>query len=246
MYKNYYLLFFYLIVHVSSVFSQGYSEENIYSWFDKQTGIVNSPLFKGIEYVETDRVINEKHQFFQSQDFHTGSLVYDGLSFYGVPMKYHVYHDVLIVNLQHGLSNYFFQLFSNKVDQFELNGHKFRYIKADNNSTIIGFYEVIQDEGPFKILKKYRKNRKELRDKSVAYIEFTNADADYIFQFEDEFFDLNNRRNLISRFPSLKSEIKNFYTKNRKQSREIPETFMHNLALEMNILITTNVNEMME
>jgi hypothetical protein len=185
MYKNYLLIF---LISFSS-FCQNYAEEKIYSWYDEQTGIENSTLFRGLEYVETDRVINEMHKFFKTQEFQKGAVIYD------VHLKYNIYDDLLLVNLQQGQKNSIFQLFRDKVNQFQINGKKFRYLKADNDSDIIGFYEVINDEGEFKVFKKHLKNRMEIRDRSVAYIEFSTAAPDYIFQFKNEFKININKQN---------------------------------------------------
>ncbi len=241
MYKNYLLIFSIFLISFSS-FCQNYTEEKIYSWYDEQTGIENSTLFRGLEYVETDRVINEMHKFFKTQEFQKGAVIYDGQPYYDVHLKYNIYDDLLLVNLQQGQKKSIFQLFRDKVNQFQINGKKFRYLKADNDSDIIGFYEVINDEGEFKVFKKHLKNRMEIRDRSVAYIEFSTAAPDYIFQFKNEFFELDNRRDLFSKFPDLKSEIRSFYSSNRKQFRNNPDAFMKNLAIEMNDLISTATN----
>lgn len=245
MYKNTLLIFSILLISLST-FSQDYSEEKVYSWYDLQTGIENSTLFRGIEYVETDRMINEKHKFFETQKFQNGVVTYNGQTFYKVPLRYNIYDDLLLVKLQQGQRNFIFQLISDKVNQFQISNHKFRYLKADNNSTIVGFYEVINEKGEFKIFKKYLQNRKEIRDRTVAYSEFSTAHPNYIFQFKNKFFELDNRRDLFSKFPDLKSEIRGFYNKYRKQSREKPNVFMRNLANEMNSLISTAKNEIEE
>jgi hypothetical protein len=245
MYKNYFLILSTFLISFST-FSQSYTKEKIYSWYDKQTGIENSILFRGIEYVETDRMINEKHKFFETRQFQNGSVNYDGQTFFNVPLKYNVYDRLILVNLQKDQGNSIFQLFSDKVNQFQINDHKFRYLKAYNNLDIIGFYEVINEEGQFKIFKKHLKNRMEIRDRSLAYSEFSIADADYIFQFKNEFFELDSRRDLFSKFPDLKREIRSYYSKYRKQSRDNPDTFMKNLANEMNALISTSTNQIQE
>ncbi|WP_026836907.1 hypothetical protein [Gillisia sp. JM1] len=245
MYKTYLLTFSTFLISVST-FSQNYSKEIIYSWFDQQTGIENSILFRGMEYLETDRMVNEKHKFFETQKFQNGSVNYDGQTFFKVSLKYNVYDDLVLVNLHKDLGNFIFQLFSDKVNQFQINDHIFRYLKANNNLDIIGFYEVINEEGRFKIFKKHLKNRMEIRDKSVAYTEFSNADADYVFQFNNEFFELDNRRDLFSKFSNLKSDIRNYYSKYRKQSRDNPDAFMNNLASEMNALISNSTNKIQE
>ena len=242
MYKSSYLIYSVFFISLSC-FSQNYSEDKIYSWYDEQTGIENSSLFRGIEYVEADRMINEKHKFFDSQEFQKGSVTYDGQFYPNVSLQYNIYDDLLLVNLQHGQRNSFFQLIGEKVNYFQINDYKFKYLRAENNSDIIGFYEVINEEGEFKIYKKHLKNRMQLRDKSIAYSEFTSANPDYIFHFKNDFFDLDNQRDLFSKFPDLKSEIRNFYSDNRRESRDNPDVFMKKLGDEMNDLILDTANE---
>ncbi|SKB30209.1 hypothetical protein SAMN05660776_0206 [Salegentibacter holothuriorum] len=242
MYKNYLLAFPFFIITFST-FSQTYSEEKIYSWYDKTIGIENTTLFRGIEYVETDRMINEKHKFFETQEFQNGIVTYNGLTYYQVPLKYNIYDDLLLVNLKQDQRNSIFQLIDDQVNQFQIKDNKFRYLKAINNSDIIGFYEVINEAGLLKVFKKHIRNRMEIRDRSVAYSEFNPARPDYIFQFENEFFELDNRRDLFSKFPDLKSEIRDFYSKYRKQSQDNPDVFMKNLANEINSLIPSATNQ---
>jgi len=240
--KNYLLIILSLYLSFCC-YSQNSSKAEIYSWYDEQTGVENSTLFRGIEYVEADRMINQKHKFLGVQNFQVGSIIYDGQAYYDIPLKYNIYDDLLLINQQYNQRNLIFQVFRDKVDFFEINGRKFKYLQANNNSNIIGFYEVISEKGDFKIFKKHLKNRKEIRDRNVAYSEFTTANPDYIFQFEDKFFDLDNRRDLFSQFPDFKSEIRSFYSKNRKQSNDNPDVFMKSLANEMNSLISTTTNE---
>lgn len=244
MYK-YFLIFPSLLLYFSG-FSQNSTKDEIYSWYDEQTGIENSTLFRGIEYVEVHRMINEKHKFFPSDEFQRGSLTYDGQSYHNVPLKFNIYDDLLVVNLQQEQRNSFFQLFSEKINDFQINNHKFRYLNPEDNSNIHGFYEVISEEDDFKILKKHRRNMRDVRDKNVAYTEFITADPVYIFQHNNEFFDLNSRRDLFSEFPDYRNEIRGFYNKYRKLSRDNPDEFMKNLSYEMNSLISTATTEIKE
>lgn len=244
MFKSHHLLF--LILVSFSAFSQNYSEKEIYSWYDLQMGIENSTLFRGIEYVETDRMINEKHKFFETQKFQNGVVTYGGQTFYKVPLKYNIYDDLLLVKLKQENRNFTFQLISDRVSYFQIGNHKFKYVKANKNSNILGFYEVINEKGAFKVFKKHIQNRKEIRDRTVAYSEFSAANPDYIFQFKNDFFELDNRRSLSAKFPYLKSELKTFYGKHRKQSRNNPDVFMNNLANKMNSLISSVRNEIEE
>lgn len=243
MYRN---LHFILFLISLTAFSQDFSEEEIYSWYDQQEGIENATLFRGIEYVETDRMINEKHKFFITQEFQIANLTYNGDRFFNVPLRYNIYDDVLLVNLQNNKSNFIFQLISDKVSQFQFDNYKFRYLSNNDNKNITGFYEVIDEEGDFKIYKKYLQNRREIRDRSVAYIEFEARNSEYIFKFKNDISNLDNQRALYAEFPDLKNEIKNIYKKYAEEERKKPDAFMKNLAREMNFLIFKALKESQE
>jgi len=242
MYKTFLFIGLTFLISLSS-FSQTTSKEKIYSWYDQQTGIENSILFRGMEYVEKDRMINEKHKFFETQKFQNGSLIYDGQIYYNVPLQYNIYDDLILVNIKNEGVSSIFQLFSSKVNQFQVNDNKFRFLQPNNNLDIKGFYEVINQEGQLKIFKKHLRNRMEIRDRSVAYTEFSLADPQYIFQFKNDFFELDNRRDLLAQFPNLKGEIKDYYSKYRRQYKDNPDTFMNNLADKMNSLISNSTNQ---
>jgi hypothetical protein len=241
MYLNYSSVLLILFVSLSS-FGQSFPNTEIYSWYDTQTGIQNSKLLRGVEYIEEHRMINENHKFFESNDFQKGVLVYDGQLYNDVTLKFNIYDDLLLIYLQYEQRNLFFELFSDKVNNFEISDHKFSYIRAENDSSILGFYEIISEEGDFKIFKKHIKNRTERRDKSLAYFEFYTANPAYVFEYNDEFHDLNKRRDLFSRFPDHKKEIKDFYRDFKKQSRNNPDEFLERLAEKMNVLLSNTQN----
>ncbi|MBZ9779495.1 hypothetical protein LB452_11240 [Psychroflexus sp. CAK8W] len=242
---NYYSILLILFISLTS-FGQSYSNTEIYSWYDTQTGIQNSKLLRGVEYIEEHRMINENHKFLESNEFQKGVLVYDGQLFNEVTLKFNIYDDILLIYLQYEQRNLFFELFSDKVNNFQLHGHEFSYIKTDNDSSILGFYEIISEEGDFKIFKKHIKDRTERRDKRLAYFEFYAAKPAYVFEYNGEFYDLNKRRDLFSRFPDRKKEIKDFYRDFKKQSRNNPDEFMERLAEKMSILLSNTQNDIDE
>ncbi|WP_133550289.1 hypothetical protein [Salegentibacter sp. 24] len=219
-------------------FSKGYSQEKFYSWYDEQTGIENSNLFKGIEYIETHRVINELDQFFGSRDFREATITYNGQTFYNVPIKYNIYKDVVIVNPQYNQKSSIFQLVDNRVQEFTINEHQFIYLNALNNPKISGFFEILADENKLKIYKKHKMKMKELRDRQVVYHEFEKAKAAYYFEFQNEVFELENKRNLYGFFPDLKNEIRDFYRNNRSIRQDNSDNFMKNLATKINSIIS--------
>ncbi|WP_286760736.1 hypothetical protein [Salegentibacter sp. UBA1130] len=211
--------------------------------YDKQVGIENSVLFRGIEYVELHRVINEFHKFFEVNEFVDASIIYNDQKFPNVPIKYNVYDDLILVNLQYNQNKSIFKLINNRVQEFYINGHQFIYLETSNDIDLNGFFEVIDREGAFKIYKRHKKDMQERRDKQMVYHEFKNDKPDYYFEFQNDVFELRNKRNLFDVFPKLKSEIRNFYRANRKEFRNNPEDFMKTLATEMNSLLSNFQNE---
>ena len=243
--KNH-LFFFSFFITTLFTFSQTSSEERNYVWYDQNFGIENTKLFQGIEYVETDRMINDHHKFFETQEFLNGSITYGGQTYYQVPLKYNIYNDLLLVNLQQGLKNSIFQLISDKVEQFKINETRFRYIKSNGDSDLEGFYEVINEEGAFKVFKKHLRSRMEIRDKRIAYSEFKPVDPEYIFQYKNKYLELDNSKDLFTELPEHKIKIKSFYRKYREQRRNNPDMFMKNLSTEVNALISSATNQIKE
>jgi hypothetical protein len=235
--KTQFSLLFFLIVLFCK--AQDSLSTEIYTWYDTKTVSERSYLYRGIEYSEKDRMLNDKHKFFETNAYKIGQLTYDGQVYNDVPMNYNIYDDLLLVNIEEKLNN-FFQLFSDKVEAFSVLGHDFKNITPENNGNIQGFYEVIDDDEPFKIYKKHILARKRINDVDQFYFEFTAKDSEYIYEFNGDYHELNQSKDLVLKLPEHEKEIKDFFRDNSKVLRKTPDIFMSRLAKKINLILNNS------
>lgn len=241
--KTVYYIFFLISLFCDA---QHYTKTDVLSWYDSKTISETSQLFRGIEYVEKHRMLNEKHKFFKTIEYKKGKLVYGGQLYDEVSMKYNIYDDILLVNIELNQNNLFFQLFSNEVEEFSILGHNFKYIKSEKEEKIKGFYETMNNNVFFKIYKKHLVRRGRIKKRNQYYYEFNPKRSNYIYEYEGKYYLLTKSTDLISEFPNFKSEINYFFKAKSKSFRNDPDIFMKKLAAKMNLILSTNYNDVSE
>ena len=222
-----YLLLVCLLLN-NSLFAQETSQSSYYNWFDNLIGVENTGLFDGIQYKEQYRTINEKHKFYNSPRFLKGNLIYDEQPYYNIDMKYDLYEDVVLIRLDNpDGGDVILQLIKSKIKEFTINGN--RFINLDYNTTItevsLGFHEVLFQKNEIVFYKKNKKSKKDRLDQKILYSEF-NDDSNYKLFYNNEFYDIKSKRNLIKIFPDLKKEINAFHDKNRSLLDSNPDAYM--------------------
>lgn len=234
------VLFLLVIFPVQEGIAQDTREwKDILKGFDKIVGLESTPLFNGTEYTESHRMINENHKFFMSFDFLPGSIVYEGQPFYNLHLKYNIFEDLVIVNIENLDGSTIFQLHQEKIDSFSIAFHHFVHIKRDISEDIQeGFYELLEEEGNLSLLKKYRLRLSQLLDENFAYYEFDHLEPKYILKYGEEFIVLNSRRNLSRVFQEIKKDIKEYYRKERDLRKNDPDLFYTNLLPILNSSLT--------
>lgn len=203
-----------------------------YNWFDGIVGIENTDLFNGVEYIEQHVMINEKQKYFRSVLFLPGSVVYDGQRYFDVEMKYNVYDDLLLLK---GIGEKPMQLHKDLVTEFSLEGHSFINIQADG-SDVEGFYELLLEEEQLRLLKKHTKKPQKFLDKSFTYYEFHDDTSRYAVYYREDYFPVNNRRQVLRAFPDHSGEIRRFYRRNQSLAKSKPDAFMTGLFKELSRL----------
>ncbi|MGB7841467.1 MAG: hypothetical protein WBL21_01655 [Salinimicrobium sp.] len=205
------------------------NQEKIYQDFDNIIQIENSGIIEGFEYVEIHRMINNKHKFFKTFDFVPGTVFYDGQPFFNVDLKYNVFQDILLIQIENDQGKMIFQPFDSRLDGFILQNRTFENIKAvETGPELAGIYEVLLETDGIKVLKKHRKKEKTLLDREVVYYEFS-ADEPHYFYWVNNKLEILNRSNLMESFPEEKSNIRNFYRSKRKEAKNNPDVFIQNL-----------------
>lgn len=199
--------------------------------FDQIVGIENTAIFNGFEYIEKHRIINNKHKFFKAYNFIKGTVIYDGQPFYEVSLKYNVFEDLVLVQLENKQGKNTIQLFDELLDGFSIDDHQFVNIK-NKNSTVSGIHELIFENSHFKVFKKYTLKEKTLLDKKLLYHEFEADDAEYFFKYNEGIQEVT-LKNLIETFPNDKDLVKSRYRFNKKKLNSNSDIFMQQLFTEI-------------
>ncbi len=223
--------------------AQDSSEREYYNWFDSQVGVENTGLFNGTRYRELYRIRDGKHKFFQSPEFLTGNLLYDGQPYYDIPMKYDLFEDELIIELQAASGKSILKLLKDEVEGFEIDGHKFRHLRDTkvyrSADDIDGFYEVLSETSSILLLKKHLKLRKKVLEDKMVLNEFREDDSYYI-HYEGLYHPVRNKNDLIKAFPESKKEINDFYSGSKFLLKTDPDLFMKRILERIDSSLTPN------
>lgn len=240
--RNYFFLSISLYFIVISNVSGQTQNQEAYKWLDNITGIENTILFNGIEFIDEERTVNEKNKFlYSSQEFKPGSVTYDGQFFPDIRLKYNVYDDVVLVKLSFKDKISIFQLITSKIDQFSIRENRFINLSNQRNlHGIKGFYQLLGRYPEFSIYKKYRKRPDKKLDRDFLYYEFKDLDPEYYLEYQNEFLSVNSRGELYSIFPEYKQEIKSLYKQKDNMRKSNPDAFMVLLFQNLSNLIKRN------
>lgn len=209
--------------------------EKYYIWFDKIVGVENTGLFNGLRYLEEFRTLNNNHKFFSTSQFIKGNLIYDGQSYYDIDMKYDLFEDQVIVNLQGKSGNSITELNADRIEQFTLNGITFNRV-ITNNENLNGFYAIITDNKGVLCYKRYRKSQKKYIQNKNIYYKFS-AYNEYILSTPTDIYPIKSKSDFIKIFPEYKNEINNFFRKNKKLINSNYDKFLAQLTNEVSSLI---------
>lgn len=217
---SFFIILGFLVMDLQVTGQELANEENkeIFLAFDKAIGVVNTKIYTGAEYIEKHRMINENHKFFESDEFVTGTVYYNEQPFFNVPIKYNIFEDLVIVSPEERKWQNGFRLFENKLQAFELGGHKFININTPG-ADVKGIHELLYEDENVQLLKKYRVKEKMVRKDAFVHYEFLEQNPNYLFFHKGEYRELN-RRNLLTAFPDQRSMVLEKFRNFRRQSGE--------------------------
>ena len=227
-----------------SIYSQNKTNtENYYEWFDSVIGINNTALLNGIEFKEKYRTLDNNDQYFLSRQFLPGNLIYDTQPYYDMELKYDINEDEIIIKLSENSGYFALRLIKELVESFQINNHIFLNTSYLSSNGIgyqdVGFCEVLFRGSNIVVLKKHLKNKYDRRNERLAYTEFIYRNK-YLIFYEDNFFDLNSKKDLIKLFPKQKKLINSFYKNKRYLMESIYDDILSKLGEELNKNIIKN------
>ncbi len=221
-----------------------YSQSGYYTWYDDIVGIENTPLFNGVEYIEGYKTTRDNHKFFIDQSFYEGSVLYDGQPYYGISLKYDIYEDELIANLESEAQKSLLQLIKDKVAAFSIGSHQFVQIKdVDAESKgIVGYHETLAQNSLGILYKKHRKKRVKKEDKRILYFEFFDTKSDYVVLIDGTYHWVNSKNDFYELFPEIRKELKSFLSTNDALRRSNKEQQLKALFNKAHTLLTPKNN----
>lgn len=195
-------------------------ENEKYSWFDNLIGQTNSGIFKGALYANEYRVVNEKHQFFDSPDFRQGSVTYNDQSYFNISLKYDVYLDNLLTQ-NSSLANRPMMIFDKEgVSEFTIENNYFEYLIGNKSDNIIsGFFEVLLKNDSLILYKKHTKKIFKRTDEQIVYYEFKDGYY-YLLYCKGIYHPFKKSKELNRIFPDTKKELNTI----RKKHSPLKET----------------------
>jgi hypothetical protein len=227
-----------LILIVTAIF-QTYSQTNseilLYTKFDSIVGKENLGLNNGPLALYPYKTIGENNMYFKSSKFTIGNLVYDGQPYFDTKLKYDIYKDQLILNPAEQPEQIGISLIQDKTDSFSIYGKNF--IRITKSQTALpdftsGYYEIIKIGKNFDLLVRHHKDMlKEINDEGVYYSFHENYQ--YYIEYNETFYQVNNKSSIVKIFPENKKSINAFYQKNRSLSKTDYIQFINSLMISI-------------
>ena len=251
LYTNFHTLIFSLAFTISlttpSESQNNTAKSDYYNWFDKVISKSNTGLFKGTEYFERFKSINERHQYFSTDNFSLGSVVFDGQSYFNIPLKYDVFDGKLLIQDLNTLNAPIIELEKNEISEFTIDNHKFINILTNKNdknndkNKVTGFFEILYEVDSLKLYKKYEKEIIRNTDEKVISYQFKDRFS-HVVSYKNANYKVKKANELNGIFTDYKKDIKQLSKKHKAIRKSDPDTYMLAILKELHIIINTNTS----
>lgn len=220
------------------------SEEPYYNWFDTVVSAQNAGLYSGVEYIDTDRATPEAHKFYLTPKFVKGDVMFQNQRYFNVEMKYNVYDDRLVVKLPNQSSETTLAPIKEYTSGFIIGSHHF--VLMDDPEVIedrmFGYYELLQENEQFRLLKKFNKSRTTKFDGDRSLYEFKDSKSEYFLYYNGTYHSVNSKRELNRLFPQFKKEINAIRENINKADEEANDMYLKNVLQRIQGLLSNSNN----
>lgn len=166
------------------------------------------------------------HPFYLNYNWLKGGVVFNSKLYNVDKIKYDIHNDNLIcVVISKGYA-YPISLNKNKVHEFYISGHHFKYLEDFNsisiNKLVPGYYEIIYNNKTSLLIKW----KKELYIHDIAQLEKFRLTKSIFLEKDNKFFIVRNLSGLLKLLKERKKELKTFIRKNKlAMRRDIVKVF---------------------
>lgn len=220
------------------------TQDSLNDWFDNIVGKENLGINNGSVHINRYVTIRGNHNYYLTDKFIKGDVVYDNQFYKNVDLKYDTYNDILIIK-SYGEYNYLgLDLIPEKTQSFIINGKTFlnlSYNTASNPKIIKGFYEADLTGGPIAFYVKHHKgNKKIIRDQAI-YDEF-EENNEFTINHLGVFYKITSSKDLVAIFPKLENKINDYYFMQQQTRKTNEKEFMKNLIQTLNTILLKETN----
>lgn len=177
---------------------------------------LESPVYKGRRYYNSyGKFGNNGHACFLKNNYAGGNIVYDGLTYSDVRIKYDLIQDQLII--LHFDKMTAVTVESQHVDSFSLLNHTFVHIRTDDTKPAIngpepGYYDLLYD-GKIDLLAKRTKAITEKVTETMVESSVSQEDKYYLFR-DSVYTEIKSKKNLLKLLRSTQGQNQQFIKAN--------------------------------
>ena len=182
-----------------------------------------SALFNGSEYPEYIFHFESGQPYFYAEESSEGCIVYDGIKYDSILMRYDEIRDLIIIN---SYTNRI-QLWNEKVESFHLFNADFIKLEKDSLShglAFNGFYNILYN-GKTGLLKKQIRTIIE-KITTTEVLRTIDTNDWYYIKKEGKFYPVTSKKNLFKIFEDRKTEVKQFVRSSKLNFRKAPENML--------------------
>lgn len=196
----------------------------------KSATIYSPHLYNGQRYHIYDSR-SKDHQFFQSEDWQTGSVYYDGQLYQNLPMLYDIFKGFVIV--RHPERSGLVQLQSERVRDFSILSNRFIKIEKDEAKGIdipTSFYQILYD-GKTQVLARRVKERQEQIENNRVNVYFHEKNFFYIKK-DGAYHIIRSKKAALSLFKDQKAALRKALRENKIKYRKARELALIQMATQ--------------
>ena len=230
------MLFFLMFCNL--IQSQNNASNSIYDWFDTKVGKENLDINNGKMLLNYDKSINGNDRFY-FDNYYSGTVVYDNQIYNNVLLNYDILNDEIIIKPTNESFKNAIVLIKEKVDYFVLDNTKYvnmDYSKTENPDFIKGFFEELSVGKNFKFLIKHSKDKSSIIKNDALIDDFTERTY-YYLKFENKYYTINSKKNIIAILPKYKKSINEFYANNQLVEKSNKTKFFMDLLNYLETII---------
>lgn len=199
--------------------SDSASVKNIVLFYQQTLGR-NMLLYNGPEYVWT-YVKSVGHPFFITDSLQQGTVSYDGIVYYNMPLFYELVQQEVLLE---GVEKFKIKLNKEKVQGFSIKGHQFKWI-AGNSTINAGFYEHLVI-GMMPVFVRYQKKLTQQFNPADPYI--FQETASFFIEKDGRYYSINDQDDLLQIVSDHKKRVRDYWKENKLSFKKNAKEFIVN------------------